>query len=232
MCAALTTDRVETGDAVASGSTSTCRERPLGSRSRGRAARAQVVPSSVWFGPAVGEQLRQEFLAFLGSHNGVAVLQWPRDAEHVPALARVGLPRLLLVHPPADAPVAGGLLQKALAASAGDDEIHASLLALCRRARHRRSVEATPVVDDEGWVRTAAGRVGLPPAEHRLAEPLVASFGHPVDDAVLRSCDRQPSSFPTAFEGRLARLCHHVNPLGLEVVAVPDGAHLMRWCRT
>jgi hypothetical protein len=41
--------------------------------------------------------LERELTAFLGAHHGVAILHWPRDASRVEHLARVGVPRLLLV---------------------------------------------------------------------------------------------------------------------------------------
>jgi len=188
-----------------------------------------VVPSSVWFGPVLSDGQEQELLAFLGTHNGVAVLQWPRDARLVATLARVGLPRLLLVHPSPTVVPDDGPLQTALPATAPDDVIHRSLLALCGEARRRRAAAGTPVVTEDGWVRTATGRVELLPDEHRLAEPLLVHFGAPVDDGTLCCSEGLEPSSCAALEGHIARLCRRVNALGLEVVAVPGEAHLMRW---
>jgi len=206
--------------------------RPL-SRVPGRAPAREVVPSSAWFGPTLGGSQELELLAFLGAHNGVAVLQWPRDAGHVALLARVGLPRLLLVHPSLDPPPPDGPLQESLPLSAADDDVHRCLVALCHRAGVRRAAGGGPLVDGEGWVRVGDGRVQLPPVEHRLADVLVAHFGLPVDDAELLSAEeRCQPMVPAALEGHLARMCRRVNALGLEVAATPGGGHVLRWCRS
>jgi len=38
-----------------------------------------TLPNGVWFGPQGSEATERELVSFLASHNGVAVLQWPRD---------------------------------------------------------------------------------------------------------------------------------------------------------
>jgi len=192
--------------------------------------RHEVVPCSVWFGPALGGHQASELLAFLGSHNGVAVLQWPRDEGQIPVLSRLGLPRLLLVHLSARPVPPDSPLQRSHPSSAAPDEIHASLLWLCRQAGKRRTAGGPPLLSDDGWVRTGAGKVELPPDAHRLARPLFARFGRPVDDAVLFSCEGPNCTGPLALDGRVARLRRHVNPLGLDVVGVPGGSHVVRWC--
>jgi len=189
-----------------------------------------LVPSSVWYGPALGGHQEQELLAFLGTHNGVAVLQWPRDEDEIPALARVGLPRLLLVHPGASRVPADSPLQTSLPSAAEPDRIHRALLTLCRQAGKRRASEGPPLLTDDGWVCTGAGKVELAPDAHRLAAPLLAHFGRPVDDTVLALGEgpNGPGLFP--LHGRVARLRRHVNPLGLDVAIVPGDAHFMHWC--
>jgi hypothetical protein len=169
-------------------------------------------------------------LAFLGAHNGVAVLQWPRDCGHVEVLSRAGLPRLLLVHPSPSARPVEGPLQRVLPLSARDDEIHWSLVALADLAAEQRSRARTPVIDGRGWIRTPGGRVELPPVALRLAAGLLADFGRPVSDDVLARATPCPPMTARALQGHLARLSRLVNPLGLEVVVARDGHHTMRWC--
>lgn len=191
----------------------------------------QVVPSSAWFGPFLEGSQERELVAFLGSHNGVAVLQWPRDAEHLPRLMVVGIPRLLLVHPSSQAPPPDGALQLAIGHSSDQDEIHRSLVLLCREAALRRSASGPPVLDEENRLRAGDGAVELPPVAQRLARVLVEHFDQPVDDEHLLALEVTGFSMSaSSLEGHLARLCQLVNPLGLEVVSKPGHTHSLRWC--
>ena len=190
-----------------------------------------VVPSSVWFGPGLRTNEVHELMAFLGAHQGVAVLQWPRDAGHLEALTTVGLPRLLLVHPSSEDPPADGPLQQALPASADGDAVHGHLIALSRRAAQWRAQAGTPVLDESGAMRVGARRIELPPIAGRLAVALVARFGCPVDAELLSARSVPGTSLTMSrLRGHLARLNRLINPLGLEVAHEGGGGHLMRWC--
>jgi hypothetical protein len=43
----------------------------------------------VWFGPSITASEERELMSFLGAHNGVAILCWPRDSAHLEHLAQV-----------------------------------------------------------------------------------------------------------------------------------------------
>jgi hypothetical protein len=189
------------------------------------------VPSSAWFGPSLRAGERRELMAFLGSHNGVAVLQWPRDAEHLATLATAGIPRLLLAHPSPSAPPADGALQVSLAYPSDQDEVHRALVALCGQAARQRSASGAPVLDAENRLRAGQSTVELPPVTRPLVRLLVEHFPEPVDDEQLLALVVPGSSAnrPT-LEGQLAQLCHLVNQLGLEVVPKPGHTHALRWC--
>jgi len=190
-----------------------------------------AAPSSAWFGPGLGGSQERELLAFLGARGGVAVLHWPRDASHIPNLAGVGLPRLLLVHPSLEAPPEDGFLQLALPYSTSDPGIHNALVALSQRAARRRALSGCPVIDADGAVWAGDGRVQLPPAANGLASVLVDQFERPVDDTVLMDIEAAVSPISAqSLRGRLARLCRLLNPLGLEVAATLGGGHILRWC--
>jgi len=126
---------------------------------------SEVVPSTVWFGPVVPPNVARELVADLGAHHGVAVLHWPRDAGHVEQLARLGLPRLLLVSRDADAPAGCGPLQDWLRWPATNDEIHVRLLALYRRAAEEQSagcplgLKVAPAAGHTYVMRRCAGPV-------------------------------------------------------------------------
>jgi len=185
----------------------------------------------VWFGRGLGGSEVQELLAFLGAHNGVAVLQWPRDAHHIDPLSKAGLPRLLLVHPSPQAPPADGPLQTALPSSADSGDIHVHLIRLGDQAARWRSKAGPPSLDGESGMQVGDRRTELPAVEHRLAGILATWFGWPVDDELLFASEASDSSLTAArLRGHLARLSRLINPLGLEVSAVGGESHVMRWC--
>jgi hypothetical protein len=95
-----------------------------------RPPHTEPVPCSVWFGPVVSASQEREFIDMLVSEHGVGVCCWPRDAARVEHLARAGVPRLLLVRPDA-VPPAPREHQACVWRTAGDDEIHNALVALC-----------------------------------------------------------------------------------------------------
>ena len=92
---------------------------------------ASTRPNGVWFGPKGSEATERELISFLGSHNGVAVLQWPRDVGRSHRLRCLGIPRLWFVHDGAALPVARDTSEEWLPHTASDLEIHESLRGLC-----------------------------------------------------------------------------------------------------
>jgi hypothetical protein len=193
----------------------------------GGRGRQQVASCSAWFGPGMPSSLERELMAFLGAHHGVAILHWPRDADRVDHLARAGLPRLLLVDASVEPPAGNGPLQDWLPSPASRQDIHDHVLTLSRVAAERHASSCEPVIDGEGRISVGGGCVELPPCVIALAEMLVSRFGRPVGRDVLMTCE---SCSLASLQGRVSRLCQCVNPLGLEVVAVPGDAYLMRRC--
>lgn len=215
-------------------SSTTPRRRSTGGKSPAEppkpgAVRHRRASSSVWFGPTVGHKDERELMAFLGAHNGVAVLQWPRDAQRAHVLAEAGLPRLLLVHPSPEPPPACDRLQMALPQDADVDEIRRCLESLRTSAAMLRLSAVTPRLDDNGTLQAGGGRVELLDRQRRLARALLDHFGEPVGDDELLSCGAQLAS-RNCLDGLLDRLCEAVNPLGLQVAELPGDAHVMRWC--
>lgn len=188
-----------------------------------------VVPSSVWFGPVVPDSVERDFMSFLGAHNGVAVLTWPRDRAHLEHLARAGLPRLLLV-PLTEAPPPAEPLQDWLPAGASHAEIHGRLLALSRAAEARRATAAPPTFDARGLLRVGDTSVAIPAGERVLAAILVTRFEQPVPAAALIAASATELQLPLQL--RLWRLGRRVNTLGLEIVPGPGDANILRRCAT
>lgn len=68
---------------------------------------ASVIACTVWFGPKVPQSAERELLAMLGSHNGVAVLQWPRDSDRAQRCRDLGIPTLCFMEDQAQLPTQG-----------------------------------------------------------------------------------------------------------------------------
>jgi hypothetical protein len=186
-----------------------------------------IVPSSVWFGPFVPDSLERDFMAFLGAHNGVAVLTWPCDRVHAEHLARAGLPRLLLV-PPATAPPTVEPLQDWLPRGASHAEVHRSLLTLSLAAAAQRVAAGPPTFDDEGRLHVGDTFVAIPPPERALAAILVTLFELPVTVTALTAAMTEPGGPP--LQARLGQLGRRANVLGLEVVPRFGNAYMLRRC--
>ena len=192
-----------------------------------RSAEPALVTSSVWFGPFVPEHFARDFMAFLGAHNGVAVLAWPRDREHAEHLAQAGLPRLVLVPSP-EVPPPAAPLQDWLPTGASYAAIQRSLLKLSRAAAVQRSTAGPPKVDNQGQLRVGDAFVAIPVAERALTEILVTYFGAPVAVAALTGATNAAS--PTALHALLWQLDRRVNALGLEIVPRLGDAFALRRC--
>ena len=186
-----------------------------------------LVPSTVWFGASVPDSLEREFMEFLGAHNGVAVLTWPHGMAYVDHLARVGLPRLVLV-PPGERPPADDPLQDWLPVGAPQTAIHARLLALSRAADARRAAAGPPILDDDGLLHVGDSCVLVPAFERALAEQLVANFERPV--AAVELPGPSDSVAPPSLSTRVRRLASRLSPLALEIVAVPGDRYVLRRC--
>jgi hypothetical protein len=188
----------------------------------------EVVPCTVWFGPRGSTSFEREMLGYLGSHSGVAVLQWPRDLERARRCSVLGIPTLCLVSDPMEPIRAPQGLQEWLPSSATDREVHDSLRRLSEYGASRRAA-AQLALDSDG-LRLGEGEVHLDSSARELANVLIASFDRAVDDASLSYASRGTTKPPRSLFSELLQLDREVNQLGLEVVPVREHAHLMRRC--
>jgi len=186
--------------------------------------------SGAWFGPGLRGSELSELLAFLGSRNGVAVVQWPRDAHHLEVLSSTGLPALLMVDPSVTAVPEGPLVQSMLRSASGG-EIRRTMAFLSDEAGRRRQAGGPPILDADGRIHAGEGCVKLSSWSRPLARLLVDRFGQGVDDVLLEwaAVHLTPAPAPN-LRCQLARLSRLVNPLGLEVVAEGADCHALRWC--
>jgi hypothetical protein len=188
---------------------------------------ARTIPCTAWFGPRTSDSFEREMAGFLGSHNGVAVLQWPRDVDRASHLHELGIPCLCFVRTGRDFPPGEDGLAEWLPQGASDERVHESLLRLSRRALARRSV---PPMLEGDCVRLGESRVHLWPSVCDLASVLIAHFDEAVDDSVLsRSSERVATNGKSLFSD-VFHLDQCVNQLGLEIIPVRGQAHRMRWC--
>jgi hypothetical protein len=187
-----------------------------------------VVPCTVWFGPKGSASFEREMLGYLGSHNGVAVLQWPRDLERATRCCVLGIPNLSFVSDPTEPISRPEELQEWLPSSATDREVHDSLRRLSEHGASRRAA-ALLALDSDG-LRLGDGEIHLDQEARELAAVLIASFESAVDDASLSCASKCVTETPRPLLGELLQLDRDVNQIGLEIVPVKEHAHLMRRC--
>jgi hypothetical protein len=188
---------------------------------------ARTIPCTVWFGPKTSESLEREMAAFLGSHNGVAVLQWSRDVARATHLHELGIPCLCFVRTGCEYPVGEHDLEEWLPQYASDQRVHDSLVRLSERALARRT--APPVLEGD-CVRLGESGVQLSPGIRDLASVLIAHFDQAVDDSVLSRTSERVATTRRSLFSDLLHLDQCVNQIGLEIVPVRGEAHRIRRC--
>jgi two-component system, OmpR family, response regulator len=152
------------------------------------------------------------------SATDVIVVRWPDEEAEVRRLARLRLPRLLLVDADADPPDASDILQDWVRLPGDDRDVRARLSALRRRAA---KVEHRPTVDAHGRLHFRGAWTRLSPIDERLARALIEGF-----DGVVTERQLLTQGWPEELSSssRLRVHLHHlrrkVRPLGLEVRTV------------
>jgi DNA-binding response OmpR family regulator len=155
----------------------------------------------------------------------VFVLRWPEEADAVERLARVGIPRLLLVEPGVMPPTGTSCLEDWLRLPADDVDIRTRLTALAERAaRH----PAAPVVEEHGCVTHGGSTAFLPPVDECVARALIEHFGHPVPAEELMARAWPDGGSDTALRVHICRLRRRLAPLGLTIRSVRNRGYLIR----
>jgi hypothetical protein len=164
----------------------------------------------------------------LGSHDGVAVLQWPRDKDRAQRCWDRGIPTLCFVQDQAQFPARHDGLVECLATSASDEHVHDSLNRLSRYGATQRQA-AIPTLD-HGCLHLGACAIHLEASACDLAAVLVANFDQAVDDTLLSSASREGESSDRSLLHDLLWLDRDLNQIGLEVVPVNNHEHAIRRC--
>ena len=120
-----------------------------------------------------------------------------------------------------------GQFQDWLPLRASHVEIHDRLLSLTRSAGEQRAIAGPPTLDDRGRLRLGDASVSIPMHDRPLVASLVASYGYPVATTAFADASADGGS-PVAV--RLWQLSELVNALGLEIVAAPGNAAVLRPC--
>jgi DNA-binding response OmpR family regulator len=156
----------------------------------------------------------------------VALIAWPRDAEHAEDLRAAGLPRLLLLSEAAEPPLSDDELQDWVRVPSDPLEVDARMQALqLRAARLRR-----PALDESGRFSVGGSWVALSKIEIRLMRALVDQFSAMVTRAELAR-RAWPDGEPTRnqLDVRLRSLRRRLRPMGLRISVFRGRGFALQW---
>lgn len=156
----------------------------------------------------------------------VAMVRWPADDRRRRELARLGMPRLLLVDASAEPPVCLDHLEDwvRLPASTGDARARARALI----SRMHQAAATVPTVESGGTVRYGASRIELSPLQGRLVQSLIDRLGIVVSrDALMRSGWPDGGAGSNNLDVHMARIRKRIGPLGLEIRTIRSRGYLL-----
>jgi hypothetical protein len=159
------------------------------------------------------------------AEHGVRLVRWPEERELLEQLRAEHAPRLLLVRPPAPAPIVDECEEDWVRLPADDGDVRARVLALAARSsRHRPG----PRVGPDGRLRYDGNWIALSPIEHRLARVLAERFGEVVEgDLLARAAWPENGANEGALRVHLTRLRRRLRALSLDVQNVRGRGYLM-----
>ena len=158
--------------------------------------------------------------------SAVALIAWPRDAQHAEAMRAARLPRLLMLSETADPPLCDDELQDWVRIPADPLEVSARLQALqLRAARLRR-----PAIDESGRFTVGGRWIALSPIETHLMRALVDHFGSMVTRTALAQ-RAWPDGSPTRnqLDVRLRALRRRLHPMGLRISVFRGRGFALQW---
>jgi DNA-binding response OmpR family regulator len=156
----------------------------------------------------------------------VALIAWPRDAEHAEQMRVAGLPRLLMLSDAAEPPVCDDELQDWVRVPSDPLEVSARMQALQLRAARLR----WPSLDDNGRFSVGGQWIALSPIEVGLMRALVEQFGAMVARAELAR-SAWPDKAPTRnqLDVRLRDLRRRLRPMGLRISVFRGRGFALQW---
>jgi Transcriptional regulatory protein, C terminal len=155
----------------------------------------------------------------------VVILHWPEQADRIDDLERLGIPRLLLVEPETTPPRSTSCIEDWLRLPVDDESLRARLIAL---AAHARRHPTLPSLDEHGQLSHRGANVFLSLTDQRIAEALIANFGHVVTEETLLDLAGPERRNDQTLRVNLSRLRRRIAPLGLAVICVRGHGYLMQ----
>jgi len=157
--------------------------------------------------------------------DAVRLVRWPEESELLDRLRAEHAPRLLLVPPPAPAPVVEQCEEDWVRLPAEDGDVRARVEALAARwARHRPG----PRASSDGRLRYDGRWIALSPIELRLAGVLADRFGEVVDAECLAQAAWPDEPINDgALRVHLTRLRRRLQTLQLTVQNVRGRGYVM-----
>ena len=155
----------------------------------------------------------------------VVILHWPEQADRIPDLERLGIPRLLLVEPESLPPASTSCLEDWLRLPVDDASLRARLVALAAHAQRHPMI---PALDEHGQLSHRGEVVFLSVTDQRIAEVLVEQFGHVVSEETLLEHAQPDSRNDQTLRVNVSRLRRRIAPLGLAITCVRGHGYLMQ----
>jgi DNA-binding winged helix-turn-helix (wHTH) protein len=168
-------------------------------------------------------------LDVLAERAGVELVDWPQDDRRRSALARAGIPRLLLVDADADTPDDVGLDEDWVRRPADLRDADARLRRLARLVEQRQ--HDRPVLDPSHIVHFGGTSVVLSSAQASVTRLLLERPGRVVPRDALEAVlwpDGAPG--PKALDGVVFRLRRRLTGLGLVVRSTPGRGFAIDAC--
>src|SRR5262245_49534821 len=155
----------------------------------------------------------------------VRILRWPEQADEADRLARLEVPRLLIVESGVPPPTETSCVADWLRLPADDADLSARLAALSKRAAQHPS---QPFVDDDGQVSHRETTAFLSSIDERVTKILIEHFGHPVPAKDLIRCGWPQDGTNETLRVHISRLRHRIAPLGLTITNIRGHGYVMR----
>jgi len=155
----------------------------------------------------------------------VRILRWPKQADEADRLARLEVPRLLIVESGVPPPTETSCVVDWLRLPADDADLSARLAALSERAARHPS---QPFVNEYGQLSHRGTKAFLSSIDERVTKILTENFGHPVPANDLIRCGWPQDGTNETLRVHISRLRHRIAPLGLTITNIAGHGYVMR----
>lgn len=145
---------------------------------------------------------------------GVALLSWPAQQLEREEVARLGLPRLLIVDRDGPRPTTTDPLEDWAVYPVDPSEMRVRMSLLERRYREN---PPRPVLEDDGTLRVGQRKVKVTARERAILEPLIARVGQPIGRGIIDQAyaDAGGTDDPAAVRAAFTRLRKRLVEVGL-----------------